>query len=305
MNKTIPCRLSVIMARKAHKAVILRRGPSRWYRMSLWDTDTDKIEHGQWLRGRVYEERCDLSPDGSLFIYFAGQQHHWRRRNEGSKSDSIPTYTAISKPPYFTALALWEGLGTWFGGGIFLTDKKVWLSHYCEPEPTLHPDFKLSKGLKVTPEWIEPSFERGVGDYTVHIKRMKKDGWKLSEQQETAHLETLRLKNLSMWEDVNRPLAWYKNSADAKFRLERTWYHDLTDRGSLYGIEARATGIQTPLNGFATWADWDHNERLVCTRDGQLWALDPSAPNEGGALIEDFNPQKFETILAPDWATKW
>ena len=38
------------------------------------------------------------------------------------------TWTAISKPPYFTALALWKELGTWGGGGRFIDNKTVRLS---------------------------------------------------------------------------------------------------------------------------------------------------------------------------------
>jgi len=93
-------RLHVILARDASIAVILRRGPSSWVRVILWHTDTDKFENGQWLKGRIYGERCALSPDGSLFVYFASQQHK-------RQADYRGTWTAISKPPYLTALALW------------------------------------------------------------------------------------------------------------------------------------------------------------------------------------------------------
>jgi hypothetical protein len=43
------CRLFVYLARRAPVAVALRRGPSDWARLSLWHTDTDRIEHGQWI----------------------------------------------------------------------------------------------------------------------------------------------------------------------------------------------------------------------------------------------------------------
>src|SRR5919198_5909820 len=66
-----PCRLFVYLAREAPVGVVLRRGPSAWVRLSVWHTDTDAFEHGQWFKGRVYERRCDVSADGSLFVYFA------------------------------------------------------------------------------------------------------------------------------------------------------------------------------------------------------------------------------------------
>ena len=66
-----PCRLFVYLASEAPIGVVLRRGPSAWTRLSVWHTDTDTFEHGQWFRGRVYERRSDVSPDGALFAYFA------------------------------------------------------------------------------------------------------------------------------------------------------------------------------------------------------------------------------------------
>ena len=66
-----PCRLFVYLAREAPIGVVLRRGPSAWARLSVWHTNTDSFEHGQWFKGRVYERRSDVSADGSLFVYFA------------------------------------------------------------------------------------------------------------------------------------------------------------------------------------------------------------------------------------------
>src|SRR5262249_44616225 len=72
-----PCRLHVLLAREAPVAVILRRGPSAWYQVILWRTDRDTFEDGAWFKGRLYEERCDLSPDGELLLYFALQGSRW------------------------------------------------------------------------------------------------------------------------------------------------------------------------------------------------------------------------------------
>src|SRR5256885_15981896 len=129
---TVPCRLFVILARKADKAVIIRRGPTRWVHLSLWHTDTDRIEHGQWFHGRIYERRCDLSPNGSLFIYFA------QKKNRYTQEDKEYTYawTTISKPPYLTGLALWPKGDCWHGGGLFIDNKTVWLNH--RPEVAIH-----------------------------------------------------------------------------------------------------------------------------------------------------------------------
>jgi hypothetical protein len=113
-----PCRLFVIQARSAPRALILRRGPSDWYHLIRWDTDTDTFEHGAWLRGRIYEERCDLSPDGELLVYFALQGSRWQTSYRGA-------WTAVSRPPWLHALALWPQGDTWGGGGAFLADRRV------------------------------------------------------------------------------------------------------------------------------------------------------------------------------------
>ena len=55
---------------------------------------------------------CDLSPDGEHFLYFA-LDGRWGSQGKGS-------FTAISKPPYWTALALFPVGHTWSGGGVFL-----------------------------------------------------------------------------------------------------------------------------------------------------------------------------------------
>jgi hypothetical protein len=105
-------RLHLFHARDAFKTVILRQGPTRTYRMILWDRDGDTFQDGQWLKHTIYVERCDLSPDGKHFLYFTldGQ---WGLPTKGS-------YTVICKPPYFTALKLFPQGDTWGGGGVFI-----------------------------------------------------------------------------------------------------------------------------------------------------------------------------------------
>ena len=74
-RKQATARLFVIRAREAPLAVIFRRGPSKQVRLISWNTDTDDFEGGQWFKGRIYERRCDLSPDGRYLIYFAADQN--------------------------------------------------------------------------------------------------------------------------------------------------------------------------------------------------------------------------------------
>jgi hypothetical protein len=110
----------VLLARNGKIGVILRRGPTRWWRTSLWDMRTNAIEGGQWFNGKIYPEKCDLSPSGDLLLYFGGK---FRARDiDGGYGG---TYTAISRPPYLTALTLWPEGSTWGGGGVFLDDRTI------------------------------------------------------------------------------------------------------------------------------------------------------------------------------------
>lgn len=111
-------RLFVIVATQAPRAVIVRRGPAAWAQLILWETDRDHFVEGAWLRGRIYAEKCDLSPDGQLFLYAAFQ---------GSRAQSAVTdsYTALSRPPWLHALALWPMGTTYGGGGRFVGDRRV------------------------------------------------------------------------------------------------------------------------------------------------------------------------------------
>lgn len=104
-------RLHLFFARDVHKAVILRQGPTQVWRMILWDRRDDTFLDGQWTRQRVYPERCALSPDARHFIYFM-LDGHWDHDGKGA-------YTALSQPPYWTALALFPVGHTWWGGGRF------------------------------------------------------------------------------------------------------------------------------------------------------------------------------------------
>lgn len=153
--------LKVLFAAGARRAVILRRGPREHYHLIGWDLETDAFERGQWMRGVV--RLSDLSADGTRLLYWAAQYHHPRSRpsaapyyepapdlvrsrskrrlpryvrEQASHSEPVQqverfsTWTALSKPPYFTALAIWPSMGTWTGGGYFGADGSI---HVAEP----------------------------------------------------------------------------------------------------------------------------------------------------------------------------
>jgi hypothetical protein len=114
MNPTPPARLHVILAGEAPLAVVIRRGPAKQVCTILWNRSTDEFTLGQWLKGRLYADRCDLSPYGRYFIYFAydGRSH----REYG------PAWTTVSRAPWLKAIALYSKGSTWGSAGPVRVD---------------------------------------------------------------------------------------------------------------------------------------------------------------------------------------
>jgi hypothetical protein len=135
--KSAPPRLFVVMAAKAPVAVVIRRGPSSWAQITLWNTEEDVFTEGAWFRGRIFAEKCDLSPDGKLFVYAA----HKGTRVRTSYSDS---WTAVSRPPWLHALALWP-MGTTYGGGGRFTGNRQLILRGAGEAHADHP----ARGLEI------------------------------------------------------------------------------------------------------------------------------------------------------------
>ena len=120
-GKQHPPRLSVLLASEAPVGVVFRRGPTKLFQIVAWDRERDTFEFGQRFKSTIYPDRSDLSPDGRHMIYFAMGGVAW----------AIPatkgTWTAISRTPSLTAIALWGQGDTWGGGGMFTSNTRYWL----------------------------------------------------------------------------------------------------------------------------------------------------------------------------------
>jgi hypothetical protein len=142
----VPPRIHIEFASESPKAVILRRGPTRWVQLLLWDTSSDAIEPGSWFHGRIYENGCSISPDGKLFAYFASKYH-------GEKTRGVDyAWTAVSKPPWLTAIALWPQADTWGGRATFVDNKTLIID--CPHWFKLQSQDRLPRGFTVLPRWI-------------------------------------------------------------------------------------------------------------------------------------------------------
>lgn len=285
----IPCRLFFILARKKAVGVIFRRGPSKWVELVRWNLVTDEFSSGQWFHGRIYERRCDLSPDGSLLIYFCSKINARTLKDQ----EYTKSWTAISHPPYLTALALWPKGDCWHGGGLFEDERTVWLNHKADSAKP-HPKH-IPKKLK-----IRSNPDAHGEDAPIYSIRLERDGWKcLQEWKYINHgypkmLETVQPE---IREKALRGRPWIK------LRLIR----------SISGLDyCEEFSIADEINHCAvaltraSWADWDRRSRLVFARDGKIFA---SQIEDVGVLVErelvDLNSAKPEAIPAPYWARKW
>ncbi|CCD85333.1 protein of unknown function [Bradyrhizobium sp. ORS 285] len=139
----------MIFAREAHEAVIFRRGPSAWFHVIRWNTKTDQFYPGAWLKGRIYPEKCDLSPDGELLLSFIHQGRNLR-------TGYTDAWSAISRTPWLHALGLWPQGTTYGGGGRFTDNRSAVLRFY---PVAAHPDH-LGAGLDISFIASDTSFAR-------------------------------------------------------------------------------------------------------------------------------------------------
>ncbi len=192
-------RLFIMFAREAHRAVIFRNGPRIWTQAILWNTDTDVFTEGQWLKGTLYTKRCDVSPDGSKMIYFSAK--HYKGYKPDRKTDVQNNWTAISRPPYFTSLAMWDCSDTWGGGGYFENNTTAYVpfSNYETDQQTyaIPPSFKLKS--------FSSEYPMAVEDSIYYRALLQKRGW--VRIPEDASL------------DWKYPMVWRKNNPDNSYHL--------------------------------------------------------------------------------------
>lgn len=163
MKKKPPCRINLIHAAAAPVAVVLRHGPGDWTHLALLNTQTDALTHGAWFNGRVYENSCDLSPDGELFLYkalpsikavkAARGKHVPVEIPSGDQTELRGAWTAISRPPWLVPLARWSHGNAWDGGGYFTEPRKLTILSRHEI-PSERP-----QSLLELPEELDVSFQ--------------------------------------------------------------------------------------------------------------------------------------------------
>lgn len=134
------------------RTLVLRRGPSGQVAVFNWNRTSDKFTLGQWLKGKIYSHRVDVSPDGKHWIYLA--------LGRGGE-----TYTVIAKTPYLKALDFHPWAGTWGGGGFFNSNTEYTLTGTASSEGR-----RLSNHFKILHS--ETLHQKGL------YRRLSQYGWK-------------------------------------------------------------------------------------------------------------------------------
>lgn len=248
-------------------AVFLRRGP--WVQLAKWSLTTGRLVRGAWFRGRIYQRRCDVSPDGELLSYFA---------MKGGKP-----FHAVSRVPWLTALAFWRDDSTWTTG-----------HHFAPIAQALPSTVTLDGGSLV---------ELGtrhrlclVPNSGAPYEAERRRGW-------TEHPDAPpRAKKGDVW-DERRPqrLMLRQPSGSRVLELRDEGYA----RGRFEGRAPRYFVDDAPLVD-ATWADWAASgELLVALRTGRL---EIRAYKKGAVRVRaahdiaDFTP---DPQPAPPAALRW
>ena len=278
MNSTFPARLYAVFARDKPLSVVFRRGPSKQVCTFLWDRDKDIFTLGQWLKGRIYEKRSDLSYDGKYLIYFA-MNAKWESETKGS-------WTAISKAPWLKAIELYPKGDCWEGGGLFLSKNKFWLN-----DRYFFKNNVLSQSSEVIrDDDYQPEGEFGAEDTGVYYRRLLRDDWSLTSTSKKSKFNSVTIfeKQLKKgW--ILRKIA--HEQVDSPKGKGCYW-----DEHELFN---KTTNEEVQCNDWE-WAELDKNT-IVWAVHGCIYraAIKTNKSIGEAKLLFDFNPFKFEEIQAP------
>jgi hypothetical protein len=274
-------KLYCILARKAEFGVIFRRGPAKQVRLIGWNLKTHTFEPGQWFKGRIYERKSDLSPNGKKLVYFGAK---WRWGSE------LPTYIAISTPPFLTAQVLWATIGTYNDLSMFETDNMLALATYSSDSSIKPADgFDVPRPLIVRRKpW--PGHFHILQDHD----RLIRDGWSVHSGD-----SIYRAKS-------EPPPIVYRKPVSGGTRTACLELSALGDAKVFYAVRIDDNAL---IDLKADWAE-ARGEDVFFSQGGKLFRTRFARSGkkvvcEPYTLLADFSDMKFEPIEAPKWAKAW
>jgi hypothetical protein len=159
------------------------------------------------------------------------------------------------------------------------------------------------------PDHVPPKWLRVISDPTEFTKKdqrtlgqIRAKDWLLVHQSTDNHHSFERyLGDPHIWE--------HTHPSNRQYALRQRYYGYFPryyPQPSLkkYAFVDHANNTEIVLEG-ANWADWDQRGRVIYARDGQIFAQEPEQIGTFARPLADFNEQKFESIVTPDWAAQW
>ncbi|MEM7758622.1 MAG: hypothetical protein AAF298_10910 [Cyanobacteria bacterium P01_A01_bin.40] len=271
-TRQFPARLHILVAKNQDVGIVIRRGPSKQVCILGWERKTNTFTVGQWLKGRIYERRSDISHSGKYWIYFA-MNGKWNSEAKGA-------WTAIARVPWLKAIALLPKGDCWNGGGLFLDDKHYWLNG-CH-------DLLFTSKEIVQHKSYQPKNHYGGECLNVYYNRLQRDGWNLICQKgQKWHSRTIFGKKLLHGWEIIKICHEQLNSP-----LGKGCYWDEHELRNQNGEILTQPGWE--------WADWVDNA-IVFAESGCLYSIDIETDKHlsNPLLIHDFNGYEFENRQAP------
>ena len=234
-------------------AVLCARYSGHRSRTLLWSMDTDVFVPGQWLKGGV--EVLDVSPNGQYMAYYAQTFHR-----------PIPSYFAISRPPFLKALDFRPVRSCSWCDAIFLDDR--------------------------TYEWVGSPLSGSdwCGDSPYNRPRQEKGCPLIQKAWRGKEWPDLRLLD----RETSRPgvrNAIERYGSGAAALLESP----IEGIGIFPAADAILAETRTAI--------WDWQSRLIVVDGWRVLAFSEDSP-EGVELI-DLSGQTFDQVAAPGWARTW
>ncbi|MFX0098418.1 MAG: hypothetical protein ACFFCS_02480 [Candidatus Hodarchaeota archaeon] len=262
MMKEVPARVHVLLARNEPKAVLIIQKRSKLFHVVSWNYLTDDPKEGSWFSGKIYPLRCDLSFDGRHMVYFAL-----------GPTEDLFSWSVVCEPPFLKASLLWEHDSTWFGGGVFLEEKSLYM-YLDENTP------RQNEMQHVPSKNVEKLFkilyrkEDARGDALIQVK-MDKDGWR--EKEFTSSRMVFEKESL---QDNSKLVLSCNGSWESS-----KWHYEHLDTGTGEPVE------NSPVAEKTRWTDWDSGGCLITAKEGVVTCYDAM---NGFEILGSVDCNKFQ-----------
>jgi hypothetical protein len=277
-----PARIFPFLAADAPVGLIVRRGPSAYMGCIAWNRIDDTFTDGQSMMGRIYEERCDLSPDGKHFLYASLCYDR--------KSGFSGNLTSISRIPFLKSIVTYDAY-LYRYGGVFTSNNTFWL------QASSHVNWQTGRAPydPFTCQRSSDQFQRDLSfngkteydltQYDYLTVRPLKQGWTIADVNRHSNGNDI----LSILFEKKLSKLWYLRKA-----VLNEWETQPREKFMLYNA-----GKYETINLNWDWGDID-GERLVWTNNGCL--LTARIIKHGlcdERVLRDFNLMRFPNICAP------